>query len=170
MNDILDMEKLAAGKMEFASQTVDLAQLIAQAVEFNSGFALQFNVKFVMHDLPDHALIQCDASRLMQVLTNLMSNAAKFSPQGGQVDLRLLRAARVWRFEVRDHGPGIPDEFRSRIFGAFSQAEDANTRQKGGTGLGLNITRIMVEKMGGNIGFESVPGQGATFWVAFPAL
>ena len=169
VNDILDMEKLTAGKMVFDMQKVNMTEVIAQAVEFNTGFAQQFNVKFVAHAFPEQAYIRCDSGRLMQVITNLMSNAAKFSPEGGVVDLHLAKSGELWRFDICDHGPGIAEEFRSRIFGAFSQAEDANTRQKGGTGLGLNITKIMVEQMGGNIGFESVPGQGATFWISFAA-
>jgi PAS domain S-box-containing protein len=170
VNDILDMEKLTAGKMKFEMQSVNMAEVIAQAVEFNAGFAQQFNVKFVMCDFPDAAHAWCDANRLMQVLTNLMSNAAKFSPEGGTVDLRLVCHEHKWRIEIHDNGPGISTEFRSRIFSPFAQAEDANVRQKGGTGLGLNITKIMVEKMEGQIGFNSEAGQGATFWVAFPAL
>ena len=169
VNDILDMEKLAAGKMVFDMQVIDLKKILIEAIEFNTGFAQQFKVKFVTHDLPEAALIQGDASRVMQVLTNLMSNAAKFSPVNGVVDVRLLRRQELWRIEVQDHGPGISREFRSRIFGAFSQAEDANTRRKGGTGLGLNIAKIMVDKMAGEIGFESEPGQGATFWISFAA-
>jgi PAS domain S-box-containing protein len=169
VNDILDMEKLAAGKMVFDMHRVNMTEVIDQAVEFNTGFAQQFDVKFVALEFPAHATVCCDSGRLMQVITNLMSNAAKFSPAGGVVDLRLVRSQERWRFAICDHGPGIAEEFRSRIFGAFSQAEDANTRQKGGTGLGLNITKIMVEKMGGSIGFDSVPGQGATFWIEFSA-
>lgn len=170
VNDILDMQKLMAGKMTFTMQAVNLVDVISQAIEVNAGFAQQYQVRFVTHDMPADAWISGDAARLMQVLTNLMSNAAKFSPEGGVVDLYLTSTGTQWRVAIRDHGQGIPEEFHGRIFGAFSQAENANVRQKGGTGLGLNITRSMVEKMGGSIGFDSIPGQGATFWVCFPAV
>ncbi len=170
VNDILDMEKLAAGEMFFDMRRVDLVEMMKQAVEFNSGYAQQFKVQFVMHDFPDSAPVSCDAHRLMQVLTNLMSNAAKFSKEGGKVGLRLVSDQGNWRAEIEDNGPGISAEFRGRIFSAFAQAEDANVRQKGGTGLGLNISKIMVERMHGEIGFESEEGNGAVFWVAFPAL
>jgi PAS domain S-box-containing protein len=169
VNDILDLEKLTASKMTFDIEPVEITRVIAEAIESNAGFSQQFNVTYVMHEFPDTAYAWCDAHRLMQVLTNLMSNAAKFSPEGGTVVLTLIRLDDNWRIAIRDTGRGIPDEFRSRIFTPFAQAEGANIRQKGGTGLGLNITKILVEKMSGEIGFESEEGKGATFWVAFPA-
>ncbi|PRC93838.1 ATP-binding protein [Solimicrobium silvestre] len=170
VNDILDMEKLDAGKMVFEMRSIEITSAIRQAIEVNQAFAANLNVRYVMHSFPEPAYIWGDANRLMQILTNLLSNAAKFSPSGAEVELRLCKAEHHWRIEVHDTGPGIPEEFRGRIFGAFAQAEDANTRQKGGTGLGLNITKIMVEKMDGKIGFDSEEGQGATFWVSFTAL
>lgn len=170
VNDILDLEKLSAGQLVFDMQTVDAVKVIAEAVEFNSGFAEQFDVKFVARAFPESACIHCDPNRLMQVLTNLMSNAAKFSPEHGNVDIYVTKTDSQWRIQIRDAGPGISSEFRARIFAAFAQAQDANVRQKGGTGLGLNIAKAMVENMGGEIGFESEAGQGATFWVAFAAV
>jgi len=170
VNDILDMEKLAAGQMAFDMQTADLTDIITEAIESNSGFTQQYDVRFLLHAFPPSALVRCDPARMLQVITNLMSNAAKFSLEHGVVDCRLTRVEDHWRFDMTDHGRGIPLEFRSRIFAAFSQAEDANIRQKGGTGLGLNIAKIMVDKMGGTIGFDSEPGHGATFWLSFEAV
>jgi len=99
-----------------------------------------------------------------------MSNAAKFSPEGAVVELRLLAEQQDWRIEVVDHGIGIPESFKARIFGSFEQADHTDTRQKGGTGLGLNITKTMVEMMEGQIGFDSKEGQGSCFWLRFAAL
>jgi hypothetical protein len=109
-----------------------------------------------------------DPNRLAQVLANLLSNAAKFSPQSTSVKVNVQRLADRARVEVRDHGPGISDEFKSRIFGRFMQADSSVTRTQGGTGLGLHITKELVERMGGWIGFESATGRGTTFWVEFP--
>lgn len=170
VNDILDMEKLAAGKMVFEMKSIEFVGLIKQAIESNEAFATHLSVKYVIHEFPESAYIWGDANRLIQVITNLLSNAAKFSPKGGEVELRLIEVNHQWRLEVRDYGSGIPEKFRNRIFGAFAQAENANTRQKGGTGLGLNITKIMVEKMDGMIGFDSEEGKGALFWVSFAVL
>lgn len=164
INDILDSEKIESGKMPLDLQVVDLRQLAQQAVVANEGFAGQHQVKLALQagDAPLPVRIDCD--RLTQVLTNLLSNAVKFSPSGGTVDVRLLRTALRVRVEVTDHGPGIPEEFRGRIFQKFSQADSSDTRQKGGSGLGLNISKGLVERMGGRIGFDSTAGVGTTFF------
>ncbi|HEX4157253.1 MAG TPA: response regulator [Rhizomicrobium sp.] len=168
VNDILDMEKLAANRMVFEPRIGNLIALVRQALESNAPYAQKFDVTFELHE-PDEAIdVFLDQNRFGQVLANLLSNAAKFSPPTGCVEVTVRRIADRARIEVRDHGPGIPDEFRSRIFGRFMQADSSVTRAKGGTGLGLHITHEIVERMGGWIGFESVAGQGATFWVEFP--
>ncbi|MDO8250098.1 MAG: ATP-binding protein, partial [Rhodoferax sp.] len=168
INDILDSEKIEAGKMHLDLQVVDIRQLVQQTLVANQGFADQHRVKLRLQ-APDAALQACiDSDCLIQVLTNLLSNAVKFSPPGSTVDVHVLRVARQVRVEIVDQGPGIPEEFRGRIFQKFSQADSSDTRQKGGTGLGLNISRGLVEKMGGQIGFISEAGAGTTFFLELP--
>jgi signal transduction histidine kinase len=104
----------------------------------------------------------------MQVLANLMSNAIKYSRADGIVEISVDRHDHAFRITVTDHGEGIPQNFRARIFQKFSQADSSDTRQRGGTGLGLAITRELVLGMGGNIGFESEEGHGARFYVDLP--
>lgn len=168
INDILDSEKIESGKLRLDLQVVDLRQLVQQALVANEGFASQHRVDLVLR-APDVALqARVDADRMTQVLTNLLSNAVKFSPPGSPVEVRLSRSAQRVRVEVVDVGPGIPEEFHGRIFQKFSQADSSDTRQKGGTGLGLNISRALVEKMDGTIGFSSAEGVGTTFFFEVP--
>jgi signal transduction histidine kinase len=104
----------------------------------------------------------------MQVLSNLLSNAAKFSPKDRPVEIDIIvenNHTRVW---VHDYGPGIPIEFRPRVFSAFAQADSSDTRQQGGTGLGLKISKTLVEKMGGKMGFDTELGVGTSFWFQLP--
>ncbi|MEO7887509.1 MAG: PAS domain S-box protein [Polaromonas sp.] len=168
INDILDSEKIESGKLRLDLQVVDLRELVQQALAANEGFAAQHRVNLVML-APDEPLqVRIDADRMTQVLTNLLSNAVKFSPAGSPVEVRLSRLGQQVRAEVVDVGPGIPEEFRGRIFQKFSQADSSDTRQKGGTGLGLNISRALVEKMDGTIGFTSAVGVGTTFFFEIP--
>jgi len=101
-------------------------------------------------------------------MTNLLSNAAKFSPEGAAVDIDMQANGAMIRVAVQDRGPGIPEEFRARIFGRFTQADSTATRQKGGSGLGLAICKRLVEVMRGRIGFQDRPGGGTTFWFELP--
>jgi len=170
INDILDMEKIAAGKMDFHMTPVEVVSLVRDAIAANKGFGDEHNVTFVLTTTEKEALVQGDKDRLMQVLSNLMSNAAKFSPDGEQVNLSITSNDGIIRIAVQDKGPGIPEEFRESIFEKFSQADSTDTRKKGGTGLGLSITRAIVEQHGGTVGFETEIGRGSLFFVDLPAL
>ena len=174
VNDILDMEKIEAGKMEFEMQPVELVPLLKQALEGNRAYAEQYKVRYVLEnefaDKLAGAMVKVDRNRLMQVLANLLSNAAKFSPAGGKVSVSVEHFGERIRVAVKDRGPGIPDEFRDRIFQKFAQADSSDTRKKGGTGLGLSITKAIVEQMGGSIGFDSQPNVQTVFYVEFPEL
>ena len=163
INDLLDMDKLVAGKMHFDLQASLMQPLLEQALLHNQPYAEQHQVALRLQ-VEDDALVRVDAQRLAQVMANLLSNAAKFSPAGGDVLVRLQRLGEVLRVSVSDNGPGIPEAFKPRIFSKFSQADSGDTRQQGGTGLGLAICKEIIERMGGTIGFDSSPGQGATFW------
>ncbi len=167
INDLLDMEKLAAGKLRLDLATQPLRPVVEQAVRDNQAYADQFDVTLELLPGPE-AIADIDANRLQQVLANLLSNAAKFSPHGARVEISLDPQTDRARICVTDHGPGIPAAFRDRIFEKFSQSDASDTRQRGGTGLGLAISRELVERMGGTIGFDSTEGLGASFRVSFP--
>ncbi len=168
INDILDIEKIESGKMQLDLQPMALMPLMVQAIAANEGYGLANQVSLTLHCDDPGLQVKVEADRLTQIVTNLLSNALKFSPPGGTVEVHVTRAGLGVRVEVRDHGPGIPEEFRKRIFQKFSQADSSDTRQKGGTGLGLNISRAIVERMGGSIGFESRLGEGTTFFFELP--
>ncbi|MDI1239267.1 MAG: response regulator [Polaromonas sp.] len=168
INDILDIEKIESGKMQLDLRVLLLKPLLEQALAANEGFGTAKNVQLRLF-CPDETLqVYADSDRLTQVVTNLLSNAMKFSPPDETVDVHVTRAGLGVRVEVRDRGPGIPDEFRKRIFQKFSQADSSDTRQTSGTGLGLNISKAIIERLGGSIGFDSEAGAGTTFFLELP--
>jgi len=168
INDILDIEKIEAGKLEFNMMPTNVSTLVGNAIEANKGYADLHKATFEFVKSADQLLVQGDKDRLMQVLSNLMSNAAKFSPDGSTVELSVHREDNMVRVSVKDQGRGIPEEFRDKIFEKFTQADSSDTRQIGGTGLGLSISRSIIEQHGGKIGFESEVDAGSTFYFTLP--
>ena len=168
IGDLLDMEKLVAGQMSFELHGLQLVPLLEDALRSNQAYADRLGVRFELGE-QIAVTVMVDELRLQQVLANLLSNAAKFSPPGEVVILSSQRHGDHVRVSVRDFGPGIPQTFRQRIFQKFSQADSSDTRQKGGTGLGLAISKELIEHMNGRIGFDSELGQGACFWFELPA-
>ncbi len=168
INDILDIEKIESGKMIFHLKPAHLMPIIEQTLEANRGYGERLGVAFEINARADDLKVNADSDRLIQVLTNLLSNAAKYSPQGERVRISVTRRDHSVRVAVSDKGPGIPDEFRMHIFQKFQQADSSDTRQKGGTGLGLSIAKAIVEKHGGQIGFETELGAGTTFYFDLP--
>jgi PAS domain S-box-containing protein len=169
INDILDIEKIESGRVVFNFIRVGLRQVAEQAIEDNRGFAEGFGVTVWLDPGSIEAEVNADPDRLAQVITNLLSNAIKFSPTGGVVWVAVEAIGSAFRVSVRDHGPGIPEEFKSRIFEKFAQADGTDSRQKGGTGLGLSIVKQIVERLGGNVGFGDAPDGGAILYVDLPA-
>ncbi len=168
INDLLDMEKLTAGKMHLDLQTQPLMPLVEQTLEAVYAYGEQYQVHFKLIERADDVQVLVDKRRLQQVLTNFLSNAAKFSTAGSQVEVAVRQRKNIVQVDVIDHGSGIPAEFHSRIFQKFSQADSSDTRQKGGTGLGLVISKELIERMNGVIGFYSEEGRGARFYFCVP--
>jgi len=142
--------------------------LAAQAVEANRAYADGFGVRVRLEPAAQPAEVAADPDRLGQVMTNLLSNAIKFSPRDGEVTVATKPQGDTVRISVRDHGAGIPAEFKPRVFEKFAQADATDARQKGGTGLGLSIVKRIVTRLGGTIGFDDADGGGTVFHVDLP--
>jgi PAS domain S-box-containing protein len=169
INDILDADKIESGRVAFNLKLVDLTRLVEEAIEANRPYAAQFGVRLALEEVLPGVQVRADPDRLIQVLTNLLSNAAKFSPPDQTVAVRVKRSGEAIRVKVTDQGPGIPEEFRAHVFEKFVQADASDSRAKGGTGLGLSICKAIVNRLGGHIGFETQQGQGTTFYFDLPA-
>jgi two-component system, sensor histidine kinase and response regulator len=168
INDILDIGKIESGNMTFDFAAVDLRAAAEQAIDAIRAFAAIHGASIRFDALSSNCTVRADADRLTQIFTNLLSNAIKFSPKGGEVVVTIKCEAHMGCILVRDHGPGIPVEFRLRIFDKFTQAEVGDAKQKSGTGLGLNIVSKIVAQHGGTVGFNDAPGGGTIFHVEIP--
>ncbi len=164
INDILDIEKIDAGHVEIRRDRIRLRAVLDSTIAGLEGLSREADVRLELVHVDDVEVIG-DADRLTQVFTNLISNAVKFSPKGSSVDISIVSEGNAVRVGVRDHGPGIPAEFASRIFGRFQQAQAAESRRPGGTGLGLSIAKSITELHAGRIGFRSPEGGGTEFYV-----
>ena len=169
VEDVLDVSRIVSGKLRLDVQPVDLAELVGEAVETTRPAADAKGVRVEMIMDPRRSLVSGDPERLRQVLWNLCSNAVKFTPRGGRVEVRLERVNSQLEVTVSDTGIGISQDFLPRVFERFSQADGGIDRQRGGLGLGLAISRHLVELQGGRIFVSSEgPGQGSTFRIELP--
>jgi PAS domain S-box-containing protein len=166
INDLLDIEKLLAGKMRLTLATVDTMSLLQRCVQHNQPYASRHQCTLQLQP-GDEMQLCADEQRLEQIVTNLLSNAAKFSPANSTIYLRAERRQQYGEISVQDQGPGISEEFKQRIFQTFSQADAADSRAKGGTGLGLAICKELAEAMHGSIGYENLP-DGCRFFIRLP--
>ncbi|HVZ53148.1 MAG TPA: PAS domain S-box protein [Pseudolabrys sp.] len=167
VNDILEIEGIESGSLRFQFGPVSLRATAEQAIETSRDLASQAGLTLTLAD-SGPGDVWADADRLVQVVTNLLSNAIKFSPAGEEVVLAIDEDDNRVRLSVCDRGPGIPDEFKTRIFSKFAQADGSNIREKGGAGLGLSIVRQIVERLGGQVGYEPAGGGGTVFFVELP--
>ena len=170
IDDILDLTKLEGNQMVLQLRPVGLEPLLREALAANQGYAHRAGVHLSLDAPAGSPQVRMDADRFLQVMANLLSNAIKHSPSGETVDVTLDWTDSEVRVKVRDRGPGIDPKFRARMFEKFSQADGSDRRAQAGTGLGLYITRMLVERMGGRVAVDSVSGEGATFIVELPVL
>lgn len=172
INDILDLVKVEAGKMDFKMEELDMAELVKASVEGNTFYGEKFGVRYRLAIDEDGGklLATADRSRMRQVMDNLLSNAAKFSEKGSEVLVSAYRHQGHLRVSVRDYGSGIPEAAQPRIFEKFTQADSSDRRAKGGTGLGLSIAKLIVEEHQGRIVFVSREGSGTEFFVDLPLI
>ncbi|MBB3995523.1 signal transduction histidine kinase/CHASE1-domain containing sensor protein [Sulfitobacter undariae] len=170
INDILDMEKMNSGNLNVEVNSFDLNEILNDASQQIETYASQWNVRVEVQRLEVEQMISTDKKRVIQVLTNLLSNACKFAHSETTVRLTVEALPTHIKISVINSGPSIPEEFRNKIFQPFSQADSSDARQRGGTGLGLSISRTLIDLMGGTIGFESEPDQETVFWFTCPLM
>jgi PAS domain S-box-containing protein len=173
INDILDIEKLELDRLEFHMKPEKVMPLLVDAVNQNKGYADAYDVELQLDENSidnQKVSVNIDAYRFSQVMANLLSNAVKFSNKDGKVVIDFQFNAKEVKVLVIDHGRGISNEFKDRIFQKFAQEDGTDTRSHGGTGLGLSIAKMIVEKMGGKVGFNSKTGEGTTFYFTLPII
>ena len=171
INDILDLQKIEAGEVDYRFAPVDVRDLVLDAVDSNRGYANTLKRKIHADvDGREPLLIRADEKRLMQVMANVISNALKFSHEGGLVTVAFSRIGSKVRITVEDSGVGIPENSKDKVFGKFTQVDSTDVREVGGTGLGMNISKKIVEDHGGVIDYTSTPGEGTTFFIDLDIL
>jgi signal transduction histidine kinase len=170
VDELLDVQKLESDRPSLCPEPIVVAAALSEAIKAAQPRAAQNGVELAIEDEAPGVEVLADRDRFAQVLQNLLSNAERYSPRGERVTVRVVRRAPWVRIGVEDRGPGVPDEFRGRLFQKFSQADASDARHKTGTGLGLAICRSIITNLGGTMGYEGNPGGGAVFWFELPEL
>lgn len=168
VNDLLDLQKLQLGRLHLLRKPLEVGKTVANVIAVNRTLTDERRLTVKLQSEVGDLEVLADEARLAQVLTNLLANAVKFSPVAGEVEVLVQRRGMNVHIAVSDHGPGVPESFRPRIFQPFSQADDGNTRHQGGSGLGLVIARSMVESHGGKLDYVNRQEGGATFFFDLP--
>jgi signal transduction histidine kinase len=168
VNDILDMERLESGKFDLDLREVDLAALLQDAIAANTAYAARFGVTYDLAVEPDMPPLLADDSRLLQIMANLLSNAAKFTRPCTTVRVEARANGSFARILVCDQGQGIPHSLHPHLFEKFAQGDNSNTREREGSGLGLSISRQLASRMNGRIGLASSTSEGSTFFLEIP--
>ncbi|MGH7606735.1 MAG: sensor histidine kinase, partial [Gemmatimonadales bacterium] len=170
INELLDLQRIAAGRMALRVEPVDVAALLAEATGSVRAQAHQRRHELVVTPAPDGLCVHADRGRVRQVLLNLLSNAIKFTPDGGRITVAAgpVNGGTAVRVAVTDSGIGIAAEDQAKLFQEFVQLDASASRKYEGTGLGLALSRRLIELHGGAIGVESAMGRGSTFWFTLP--
>lgn len=170
INDILDVSKLESGEINFQLRHLSIKPFIDDTININQEYAKKHNTIFKCTDCHEDVQINTDRDRLVQVMSNLLSNAAKYSPADIPVEIFTEVDNGILRVNIRDHGLGIPKDFQEKLFKKFTQSNSGDTRDVVGTGLGLSISKMIIEKLGGNIGFKTIEGKETTFYFELPII
>ena len=168
INDILDTSKLESGEINFIINEIDIGEFLSDSIGINQEYARKHNTLFKCTYCHDGVIVKVDKDRLGQVMSNLLSNAAKYSPENKPVEVYTTIQDNMLTVNVKDYGPGIHTDFQDKVFEKFTQSSSGNTRQVGGTGLGLSISKMIIEKLGGNIGFNTIEGKETIFYFNIP--
>jgi signal transduction histidine kinase len=168
INDVLDLAKIEAGRLEVSPGAVTAQEVLNDVQRLFVHQMRNKAVRFTVHPAPAGTVVLADPQRLRQILTNLLSNALKFTPRSGHIEVTVTREDSTAVFEVRDTGPGIPREELDRVFESFYQVDGSTTRSAGGTGLGLTISRRLARMMAGDLTLDSTPGQGTVARLTLP--
>lgn len=167
IDDLLDVTKIESGRLDLRKEPIDLGEFLGDTVRRHANLATRKSITVALMSRGE-AIVLADRKRLRQVLDNLISNAVKFSPAGNPVEVGFRHEQGSWRVEVIDHGPGLSDADRKAVFEYFTTLSAQPTDGENSTGLGMAITRRVVEAHGGEVGVDSLPGAGATFWFSIP--
>ncbi|MBI1416856.1 MAG: sensor histidine kinase [Limimaricola sp.] len=170
IDEILDLQRIESGKMEFDFEPIEVESFVAQVLSSNTPFAARLGVTLRAAPISGPLFVMADRTRLEQVMANILSNAAKFSPEGGAVEVRVERHGKNLRISVNDEGVGLQESDRERVFEKFSQVDASDTRKIGGTGLGMNISKEIMLAHGGLIDFTPNIGRGTTFFIELPLV